>query len=212
MVADGVLVGPNGMTSVHLRQGHCRQRQNRCATALAAHQLAAPDRQQTPRSSHPATTSIVTRDDGKKQWAMKGKPLYYWSKDAKAGDKTGEGVLTFCAHWSSPDRLLSSSIASGALAVPWPLSDLRHQQLDQQRAFGGREHRAVPAASIVADAIFSARWTRCPGRRASGVMCCARRSIRAAHAFDPPALDEPVDGHGHVGRGRHRAPGRVASG
>jgi predicted lipoprotein with Yx(FWY)xxD motif len=36
--------------------------------------------------------SIVTRDDGKKQWALKGKPLYFWIKDQKPGDKTGDGV------------------------------------------------------------------------------------------------------------------------
>ena len=35
--------------------------------------------------------SIVNRDDGKKQWAFKGKPLYHWAKDMKAGDKTGDG-------------------------------------------------------------------------------------------------------------------------
>lgn len=35
--------------------------------------------------------SIISRDDGKKQWALKGKPLYFWSKDMKAGDKTGHG-------------------------------------------------------------------------------------------------------------------------
>jgi predicted lipoprotein with Yx(FWY)xxD motif len=35
--------------------------------------------------------SIVTRDDGGKQWAYKGKPLYAWAKDAKAGDVTGDG-------------------------------------------------------------------------------------------------------------------------
>jgi predicted lipoprotein with Yx(FWY)xxD motif len=35
--------------------------------------------------------TIVTRDDGGKQWAYKGKPLYAWSKDAKAGDVTGDG-------------------------------------------------------------------------------------------------------------------------
>ena len=34
--------------------------------------------------------SIVIRDDGKKQWALKGKPLYFWVKDQKAGDKTGD--------------------------------------------------------------------------------------------------------------------------
>ena len=35
--------------------------------------------------------TIVTRDDGKRQWAYKGWPLYYWSKDTKTGDKTGDG-------------------------------------------------------------------------------------------------------------------------
>lgn len=35
--------------------------------------------------------SIVTRDDGAKQWAYKGKPLYTWAKDTKAGDVTGDG-------------------------------------------------------------------------------------------------------------------------
>ena len=32
------------------------------------------------------------RDDGAKQLAYKGKPLYYWSKDQKPGDRTGDGV------------------------------------------------------------------------------------------------------------------------
>ncbi|NWG86791.1 MAG: hypothetical protein HXY26_04655 [Hydrogenophilaceae bacterium] len=36
--------------------------------------------------------SIVTRDDGSKQWAYKGKPLYLWIKDQKPGDMTGDGV------------------------------------------------------------------------------------------------------------------------
>ena len=35
--------------------------------------------------------SIVTRDDGSKQWAWKGSPLYTYAKDAKAGDATGDG-------------------------------------------------------------------------------------------------------------------------
>lgn len=36
--------------------------------------------------------SVLTRDDGSKQWAFKGKPLYRWIKDTKAGDKSGDGV------------------------------------------------------------------------------------------------------------------------
>jgi predicted lipoprotein with Yx(FWY)xxD motif len=35
--------------------------------------------------------TIVTRDDGARQWAYKGKPLYLWTKDTKPGDRTGDG-------------------------------------------------------------------------------------------------------------------------
>jgi predicted lipoprotein with Yx(FWY)xxD motif len=35
--------------------------------------------------------SIITRDDGSKQWALRGKPLYFWAKDTKPGEKTGDG-------------------------------------------------------------------------------------------------------------------------
>ena len=33
--------------------------------------------------------SIITRNDGSKQWAYEGKPLYTWKKDMKPGDMTG---------------------------------------------------------------------------------------------------------------------------
>lgn len=36
--------------------------------------------------------SVISRDDGTKQWAYGGKPLYTWIKDAKPGDITGDGV------------------------------------------------------------------------------------------------------------------------
>jgi predicted lipoprotein with Yx(FWY)xxD motif len=42
--------------------------------------------------------TIVTRDDGSKQWAYKGKPLYTWVKDQKAGDKTGDGFANNAWH------------------------------------------------------------------------------------------------------------------
>jgi predicted lipoprotein with Yx(FWY)xxD motif len=35
--------------------------------------------------------SIITRDDGKKQLALNGMPLYFYAKDAKPGDKIGDG-------------------------------------------------------------------------------------------------------------------------
>ena len=46
--------------------------------------------------------SVVTRDDGLKQWAYKGKPLYTWIKDQKPGDKTGEGVANNTWHVAKP--------------------------------------------------------------------------------------------------------------
>ena len=35
--------------------------------------------------------TVITRNDGTKQWAYGGKPLYGWIRDQKAGDTTGEG-------------------------------------------------------------------------------------------------------------------------
>jgi len=36
--------------------------------------------------------SVVTRDDGSKQLAYKGKPLYLFAKDTKAGERKGDKV------------------------------------------------------------------------------------------------------------------------
>jgi predicted lipoprotein with Yx(FWY)xxD motif len=45
-----------------------------------------------PTASPTAGYSLVGREDGGKQWAYQGKPLYGWIKDAKPGDTTGDGV------------------------------------------------------------------------------------------------------------------------
>jgi predicted lipoprotein with Yx(FWY)xxD motif len=88
--ADGVLTGPNGMTLYTFDpdpQGDGKSVCNGpCATNWPP--LMAMD---TDKASGDYT--VLTRDDGKKQWAVKGKPLYYWAKDIKPGDKTGDGVL-----------------------------------------------------------------------------------------------------------------------
>ncbi|MEX0956100.1 MAG: hypothetical protein WDZ83_12915 [Rhizobiaceae bacterium] len=36
--------------------------------------------------------TIIERNDGGKQWAKDGMPLYFWIKDEKQGDTTGDGV------------------------------------------------------------------------------------------------------------------------
>lgn len=38
-----------------------------------------------------APYSIVTRDEGRQQWAYQGKPLYTWPEDQEPGDKYGDG-------------------------------------------------------------------------------------------------------------------------
>lgn len=34
--------------------------------------------------------TVVMRNDGKAQWAYKGKPLYFWPEDTEPGDKFGD--------------------------------------------------------------------------------------------------------------------------
>lgn len=36
--------------------------------------------------------SVIERKDGSRQWAKDGKALYFWIKDVKQGDITGDGV------------------------------------------------------------------------------------------------------------------------
>lgn len=35
---------------------------------------------------------IIKRKDGTRQWALNGKPLYFWAGDSERGDVTGDGV------------------------------------------------------------------------------------------------------------------------
>jgi predicted lipoprotein with Yx(FWY)xxD motif len=46
--------------------------------------------------------TIITRSDGAKQWAYKGKPLYTWKNDHKPGDITGNGFLKGAWHIAKP--------------------------------------------------------------------------------------------------------------
>ncbi|MEW6332417.1 MAG: hypothetical protein AB1560_13250 [Pseudomonadota bacterium] len=39
----------------------------------------------------PVEFSVITRDDGTKQWALNGKPLYFFAADVNAGEAKGDG-------------------------------------------------------------------------------------------------------------------------
>ena len=88
-VADGVYVAPSGMTLYTLDRDTAGAGKSVCNGPCIA---------LWPAYGAPADAkaegdwSVVTRDDGSKQWAFRGKPLYFWSKDAKPGDKTGDGI------------------------------------------------------------------------------------------------------------------------
>ncbi|MCE1191870.1 MAG: hypothetical protein LWW96_06935 [Acidovorax sp.] len=84
---DGVLVGANGMTLYTFDRDVAGSGKSVCNGPCATNwpPLVAST---APGGDY----TLVTRDDGKMQLAYKGKPLYYWAKDAKPGDKTGDGV------------------------------------------------------------------------------------------------------------------------
>ena len=86
---DGVLVDGRGMTLYTFDRDAMGSGKSVCNDACAKNwpPLMAKDGDMAD-----GDYSIVTRDDGGKQWAYKGKPLYYWVKDQKPGDKTGDGV------------------------------------------------------------------------------------------------------------------------
>jgi predicted lipoprotein with Yx(FWY)xxD motif len=84
---DGVLVGAGDMTLYTFDRDTAGSGKSACYGPCATNWpplLAAP-------AQASGDYTVITRDDGKTQLAYKGKPLYYWAKDAKPGDKTGDG-------------------------------------------------------------------------------------------------------------------------
>ena len=86
---DGVLVGAGGMTLYTFDRDATGSGKSVCNGPCATNwpPLMAPE-----DAKPTGEFTVIVRDDGKKQWAFKGKPLYYWAKDTKPGDKTGDGV------------------------------------------------------------------------------------------------------------------------
>ncbi|MGV8934621.1 MAG: hypothetical protein ACOH1I_08360 [Gallionellaceae bacterium] len=93
MVANDLVTGNNGMTLYVFDKDAEGSGKSVCNGPCAANwpPLIASDFA-TGSEAGSSDYTLITRDDGKKQWALKGKPLYYWFKDQKPGDKTGDGV------------------------------------------------------------------------------------------------------------------------
>lgn len=86
--SQGMLVGPNDMTLYTFDKDVAGSGKSVCNGPCATNW---PPLMASDGDKGQGDYSIITRDDGKKQWAFRGKPLYFWVKDSKPGDATGEG-------------------------------------------------------------------------------------------------------------------------
>jgi len=86
--ADGVLTDKDGMTLYTFDKDPAGAGKSVCNGGCATNW---PPLMASGGAAATGNWSIVTRDDGTKQWAYEGKPLYRWVKDQKPGDKTGDG-------------------------------------------------------------------------------------------------------------------------
>lgn len=83
--ADGVLVNQAGMTIYTFDKDVAGSGKSACNGPCAALWPAVPAPAQTA-----APYSVVTRDDGARQLAYNGKPLYLYSADQKPGERNGD--------------------------------------------------------------------------------------------------------------------------
>ncbi|RZI58572.1 MAG: hypothetical protein EOP14_04830 [Pseudomonas sp.] len=84
--ANGILVNHNGKTVYTFDKDVADSGKSVCNGPCAT--LWPPVAASAAQPSTPY--SVVTRDDGSKQLAYKGKPLYLYTADQKAGDRTGD--------------------------------------------------------------------------------------------------------------------------
>ena len=87
MLASGALVAPGGMTLYTFDKDAANSGKSTCngpCAALWPPMMAATTDQAV------GSYSIVARDDGSRQWAYKGKPVYTYKADQKAGDRSGD--------------------------------------------------------------------------------------------------------------------------
>ena len=85
-IEGGALVAPNGMTLYTFdadKAGSGKSACNGPCAGLWPPLLTAADQAS-------GEFSVITRDDESRQLAYKGKPLYFYKADQKAGDRTGD--------------------------------------------------------------------------------------------------------------------------
>jgi predicted lipoprotein with Yx(FWY)xxD motif len=86
--SGGVLVNSTGMTLYTFDKDPAGSGKSVCIDKCAA---IWPPLKATAEDKPRGDYTIITRNDGSRQWAYKGKPLHLWIKDRKPGDETGDG-------------------------------------------------------------------------------------------------------------------------
>ncbi|MBQ5950149.1 hypothetical protein [Massilia sp. ST3] len=87
-MANGVLVDAKGMTVYTYDKDASAAGKSACVEMCARNWPPVPAGDMRMEAPY----STITRDDGSKQLAHEGKPLYTFIKDKKEGDRTGDGV------------------------------------------------------------------------------------------------------------------------
>ena len=85
--ANGVLATPSGATVYTFDKDAAGSGKSACNGPCAQ---AWPPVAAQASDAASGDWTVVTRDDGSKQWAYKGWPLYTYAKDAKPGDTSGD--------------------------------------------------------------------------------------------------------------------------
>lgn len=86
-VTDGVLTDPQGLTLYTFDRDAAGGAKSACNGPCASNW---PPLLAAPGTSPSGSYTIITREDGSRQWAYRGMPLYRFGKDTKPGDRGGD--------------------------------------------------------------------------------------------------------------------------
>lgn len=92
---DGVLVSTNNMTLYTFHGDQANSGRSMCSGDCANNW---PPLLVDVNATSYGSYSIIKRDDGKHQFAYKGKPLYFYRLDNKPGERNGDNALDGAWH------------------------------------------------------------------------------------------------------------------
>ncbi len=88
-VRDGMLTSSSGMTLYTYDKDAMGSGKSVCNGPCATNW---PPLSASAMDTSSGDWAVIVRDDGARQWAYKGRPVYLWVKDTKPGDRTGDRV------------------------------------------------------------------------------------------------------------------------